>query len=260
MYISTQHSSLKVYWTYISKTITMLDLSSKASTHCTSLGWWRLFMMPISCRTLSFSFCEKALMNFPAHTFLVDFSTSLKTWPNLPLTEKRQRQKVERSAEGRETDFFFFGEECNYVLRPQAILYVIELFNSTVFLYDHIPILRLFIWIWRIGRRRNSWDGSLKGFNVSWKSKQINWRTDILAGLRTIICSLCLFFFFFYGWKLVQTLMHIPSSIIMNEAAIQCFNSTIKHLKQVSPSHLAPLVLPQWQVLTRRWVHQCHTC
>lgn len=74
--------------TYISRTMTMSDLPSKASTHWTSLGWWRLFMMPISCLTLSFSFAEYALMNFPAQAFFVAFSTSLKTWPNFPLPPK----------------------------------------------------------------------------------------------------------------------------------------------------------------------------
>lgn len=77
--------------TYISSTMTMSDFPSKASMHWTSLGWWRLFMMPISCRTFSFSFAEYALMNFPAQTFFVAFSTSLNTWPNFPL---RQRQKL----------------------------------------------------------------------------------------------------------------------------------------------------------------------
>lgn len=44
----------------------------------------------------------------------------------------------------------FTQNENNYVLRAQAVLYVIELFNSAVFLDDHIPILRLFVWIWII--------------------------------------------------------------------------------------------------------------
>lgn len=34
--------------THISRTMTMLAFSSKASTHWTSLGWWRQFMMLIS--------------------------------------------------------------------------------------------------------------------------------------------------------------------------------------------------------------------
>lgn len=103
-------------------------------------------MMPISCRTFSFSFCEKALMNFPAHTFLVDFSTSLKTWPNLPLPEKKQRDedRGERTFKGREHFFFGCGGlECNYALRAQAVLHIIEIFNCVVFLYGHIPILGL---------------------------------------------------------------------------------------------------------------------
>lgn len=79
------------YVTHISRTMTMSDLPSKASIHWTSFGWWRLFMMLISCRTLSFSFAEYALMNLPAQTFFVAFSTSLKTWPNFPLSANTER-------------------------------------------------------------------------------------------------------------------------------------------------------------------------
>ena len=71
--------------THISRTMTMLAFSSKASTHWTSLGWWRQFMMLISCRMFSFSFAEYALKNFPAQIFPVFFSTSRKTCPNFPL-------------------------------------------------------------------------------------------------------------------------------------------------------------------------------
>ncbi|TNN69548.1 hypothetical protein EYF80_020193 [Liparis tanakae] len=75
--------------THISSTMTMSDFPSKASMHCTSLGWWRLFMMPISCRTFSLSFALYTLMNLPAHTFFVAFSSSLKTCPNFPLSRKQ---------------------------------------------------------------------------------------------------------------------------------------------------------------------------
>lgn len=54
-------------------------------------------------------------MNLPAHTFLVDFSTSLNTWPNLPLIEKRQSEKVERNAKGSEADFFEKSAIMSYV-------------------------------------------------------------------------------------------------------------------------------------------------
>lgn len=74
--------------THISRTMTMLAFSSKASTHWTSLGWWRQFIMLISCRIFSFSFAEYALKNFPAQTFPVFFSTSRKTCPNFPLEMK----------------------------------------------------------------------------------------------------------------------------------------------------------------------------
>lgn len=72
-------------YTYISRTMTMLAFSSKASTHWTSFGWCRQFMMPISCLIFSLSLAEYALKNFPAQTFPVFFSTSLKTCPNFPL-------------------------------------------------------------------------------------------------------------------------------------------------------------------------------
>lgn len=63
----------------------MLAFSSKASTHWTSFGWCRQFMMLISSLMFSFSLAEYALKNFPAQTFPFFFSTSLKTCPNFPL-------------------------------------------------------------------------------------------------------------------------------------------------------------------------------
>lgn len=69
----------------------MSDLPSKASTHCTSFEWCRSFMILISCRTFSFSFAVYAFINFPAQIFLVDFSTSLNTVPNLPLGHMKKK-------------------------------------------------------------------------------------------------------------------------------------------------------------------------
>lgn len=91
--------------THISRTMTMLAFSSKASTHWTSLGWWRQFMMLISCRMFSFSFAEYALKNFPAQIFPVFFSTSRKTCPNFPLRTKKEKERksdlAQLSTEGR---------------------------------------------------------------------------------------------------------------------------------------------------------------
>lgn len=78
--------------TYISSTMTKSDLNSKASTHCTSFGWCRSFMIAISCRTFSLSLADNAFINFPAHTFLFDFSVSLNTVPNFPLKQNEDKK------------------------------------------------------------------------------------------------------------------------------------------------------------------------
>ncbi len=64
-------------------------------------------MIAISCLTLSFSLAEYTFMNFPAHTFFVDFSISLKTVPNFPLKKKKKEKEI-RLKKSKLSDPVFF--------------------------------------------------------------------------------------------------------------------------------------------------------
>ncbi len=159
--------------TYISRTMTMSDLPSKASIHWTSLGWWRLFMMPISCRTFSFSFAEYALMNFPAQTFFVAFSISLKTWPNFPLSHKHTfyctfrplrpfksslnslNHTANRFKDRLTTRYIqrcTVGEWVGGALRSQPLLHVVQLLHLHVCSDDHVSVVRFLLWVWQKNR------------------------------------------------------------------------------------------------------------